>query len=166
MPAPGSVLVYVWKLHSVCLSSLHRPGNFEVFLRLDLLQDKWGINVAGAARRVGTEGAVLEERENLLVCACLWERGACIQNSSHNAALQGASSLNGPEDSAVGGQCPFCGAVTLSLDSELMPKADPLSFVNTDFGCFFPIPLGNPRNTCSIRISSLMKYSFSCNLLT
>ena len=51
--------------------------------------------------------------------------------------FDGASSLNGSEDRAPGGSVPRCRAVTLSLDSELMPEADPFNFVNTDCWLFF-----------------------------
>lgn len=51
--------------------------------------------------------------------------------------FDGASSLNGSEDRAPGGSVPRCRAVTPSLDSELMPEADPFDFVNTDCRLFF-----------------------------
>lgn len=51
-----------------------------------------------------------------------------------------ANSLNGLGSDAIGEQSPLlCGAVTLNLDSELMPKADPLDFVNTDCRLFFSL---------------------------
>lgn len=81
--------------------------------------------------------------------------------------FDGASSLNGSEDRAPGGSVPRCRAVTPSLDSELMPEADPFDFVNTDCRLFFFFfsSFSNAGNTCSSRISPRMKYSFSCRLL-
>ena len=106
-----------------------------------------------------------------MVCARSLQRGVCIQSRPDNAAFRWCQLIKWTEDHAQGGSVPRLHAVTPSFDSELMPKADPFSFMNTDcrlfffFFFFFSTSFSNAGNTCSSRISPLMKYSFSCRLL-
>lgn len=102
-----------------------------------------------------------------MVCACSLQRGVCIQSRPNNAPFRWCQLIKWTEDRAPGGSVPRLRAVTPSLGSELMPEADPFSFVNTDCQLFFffSSSFSNTGNTCSSRISPLMKYSFSCRLL-
>lgn len=69
------------------------------------------------ALRIGTKEIILGEKETLLVCACLQQIQACIQNSPKTQSSDCASSLAGLENSTAGEQSPLlrCRDRTLTL---------------------------------------------------